>query len=139
MNNKRVTPSHFPSIDFTCIPRLLDTHLPILLTFLFFFPLLLLTGNYYTHKHTRTCPPLAVFKLCSVCHRSEAKVNQIENSCPLCASFHLSLGRLSFHSFLSLLPSGAPNRIITGSRTHSQSQVGLRNFISPKHIFNLKA
>lgn len=59
----------------------------------------LLRGNYYTHKHTRTFFPYGCFWVmttCSVCHRSEAKVNQIEYSCPLCVSFHLSPGFLSF-------------------------------------------
>lgn len=45
---------------------------------------------------------------CSVCRSLGRKVSQIEHSCPLCVSFHLSPGLLSFHF---LVPSGAANRI----------------------------
>lgn len=63
MNYKNVTPppSHFPCIDFTCIPRLPDTHLSILSTFFFFSS----EGEIIREKHT-------------------------EYSCPLCVSFHCS-------------------------------------------------
>ena len=116
MNNKR----HIsPCIDFTCIPGSLDTHLSVLSTYSYFF-FLLLRGNYYTDKHTPglfSAPPPSpcgcfwVMTACSVCHRSEAKVNQIEYSCPLCLSFHPLPGLLSFHSRLSFHPSGAANGI----------------------------
>lgn len=78
MNNKRVTPFTF-FLYFTCISRLPDTHLSILAAF-----------------SSTNPPPMSLFLSYDCMLRSEAKVNQIEYSCPLCPSFHPSLGLPSF-------------------------------------------
>lgn len=116
MNNKRVTPFTFSLYWFHMHSKVAGH------TFVHSFNILLFFSSLKGKLlHTQTHTGLFFFLsygcfwvACSVCHRSEAKVNQIEYSCPLCVSFHLSPGLLSFHSPLSLLPPGAANRLTWG-------------------------
>lgn len=99
MNNRRVTPLTFTLYWFHMHSKVAGhtfVHsFNVLPPAPFFF---FLRGNYYTQTHIETFFFLRLFlsNNCSVCHRSEAKVNQIEYSCPLCVSFHCLPGLLSF-------------------------------------------
>lgn len=62
------------------------------------FSYFILKSNLMNNKRVTpfTPPPVSLFLSYDCMLRSEAKVNQIEYSCPLCPSFHPSLGLPSF-------------------------------------------
>lgn len=97
-------PSRFPSIDFPCIPGVLDTCVHSFNILLFsFLPIL-------TEKVPHSCFWHAT--VCLVCYRSAAKINRIQCSYPFQSFFPPpALLLLSFHSPLYPRPSGAANRI----------------------------